>query len=81
MITVDNSAWQNQKVCKWNEVSGQHVICDAKDNTGQCSGNQCSNSNTNLAKYAMCPSSPVCGTSNLFMEKHANLSVEFTNPN
>lgn len=28
----------------------------------------------------MCPSSPVCGPSTLFMEKHANLSVEFTNP-
>ena len=64
---VDEVSASNQKLCKW-KASGP-VICDINDQTELCAGNHCSNANTDLARYAMCPSSPNCGSKTLFLEQ------------
>ena len=59
---VDQASKSGKKICYWSDAVDKRVVCDAKDNKGQCGGNQCSNGYpNNLAKYALCTNTPVCG--------------------
>ena len=69
-----------QKVCVWDLKGKKNVICDAENYDAPCSG-QCSNANINLARYAMCPGSDVCGMDTIFMDQIQDLEAQFTNEN
>lgn len=76
---MDQAAKEGKKVCYWSDVPGKRVVCDSKNSTGACKGNQCSNANTNLARYAMCTNSPVCGSKTVFVNVPVDISANFTN--
>ena len=65
-------------MCVWDPKGKNTVICGADDNNPPCSG-QCSNANVNLARYAMCPGSTICGQDLVFMDQIQDLESSFTN--
>lgn len=77
---IDSSARRGDKVCKFDAINGNHVICKAEDNTGACGSNHCSNANVDLGRYAMCPSSPGCGDKTLFVDSVTDLVGHLDNP-
>lgn len=77
---VDDLHSKEKKLCYWDSVKGNHVICDEKDMAGRC-GSECSNASSELAKYALCDGSNVCGLDYVFIDdlEFEKLSVEFSN--
>ena len=67
-LAVDSASMEGRKVCLWDPKGKNTVICGADDNNPPCSG-QCSNANVNLARYAMCPGSTICGQDLVFMDQ------------
>ena len=76
-LEVDKASATNKKLCSWDPKGKNTIICDINNNAAPCNG-ECSNSNNNLARYALCPGSYVCGDDNVFMDQLQTISGNFT---